>query len=71
MRDSDLVRRQLGGLLRIDVNELVIQGRVSKQIDARLIDGEPEAADALRHRISEELGWPAAAPEHREEVDLA
>ena len=33
--------------------------------------GEPEAADALRHRIAEELGWNATAPEHREEVDLA
>ena len=33
--------------------------------------GEPEAADALRHRISEELGWRVSAPEHREEVELA
>jgi metallo-beta-lactamase family protein len=33
--------------------------------------GEPEAADALRHRIDEELGWRVTAPEHREEVDLA
>ena len=33
--------------------------------------GEPEAADALRHRIAEELGWEASAPEHRESVELA
>ena len=33
--------------------------------------GEPPAADALRHRISEELGWSVTAPEHREEVELA
>ena len=33
--------------------------------------GEPAAADALRHRIAEELGWPALAPEHRAEFDLA
>jgi len=33
--------------------------------------GEPAAADALRHRITEELGWACAVPEYREEVDLA
>jgi len=33
--------------------------------------GEPAAADALRHRIAEELGWPALAPEHQGEFDLA
>lgn len=33
--------------------------------------GEPAAADALRHRIEEELGWPARAPEHGERAPLA
>ncbi len=36
-----------------------------------VVHGEPAAADALRHRITEELGWNAVAPEHREEVELA
>ena len=33
--------------------------------------GEPAAADALRHRIIEELGWDAHVPEQGETVDLA
>jgi len=32
--------------------------------------GEPEAADALRLRIEEHLGWPARVPEHLESVDV-
>ena len=32
--------------------------------------GEPTAADAMRHRIEEELGWDARVPEHRERVSL-
>ncbi|HXV24287.1 MAG TPA: MBL fold metallo-hydrolase [Alphaproteobacteria bacterium] len=32
--------------------------------------GEPAAADALRHRIEEELGWSARVPEHRERALL-
>lgn len=32
--------------------------------------GEPVAADALRLRIEEAHGWPAAVPEHGECVDL-
>ncbi len=33
--------------------------------------GEPAAADALRLRIADELGWPALAPEHQGTFDLA
>jgi metallo-beta-lactamase family protein len=33
--------------------------------------GEPAAADALRHRIEEELGWACRVPEYREVVRLA
>jgi metallo-beta-lactamase family protein len=33
--------------------------------------GEPEASDALRHRISEELGWPCMVPEQGQEAKLA
>jgi metallo-beta-lactamase family protein len=32
--------------------------------------GEPAASDALRHRISEELGWPCMVPDYRDEVEL-
>ncbi|HWS73508.1 MAG TPA: MBL fold metallo-hydrolase [Quisquiliibacterium sp.] len=35
-----------------------------------LCHGEPEAADTLRQRIEEQLGWPARVPEHLESVDL-
>jgi metallo-beta-lactamase family protein len=33
--------------------------------------GEPAAADALRRRIAEELGWPARVAEERTQIDLA
>jgi metallo-beta-lactamase family protein len=33
--------------------------------------GEPEAADALRLRIQETLGWNVRVPEHAETVELA
>jgi len=32
--------------------------------------GEPEAADTLRRRIQDELGWACAVPEHGQRVDL-
>ena len=32
--------------------------------------GEPAAADALRHRIEEELGWRCVVPEHHDRVEL-
>lgn len=32
--------------------------------------GEPTAADALRHRIEEELGWRCVVPDHGEKVEL-
>jgi metallo-beta-lactamase family protein len=32
--------------------------------------GEPVAADALRHRIEEELGWTCVVPDHGQEVRL-
>ncbi|RII84075.1 MBL fold metallo-hydrolase RNA specificity domain-containing protein [Neopusillimonas maritima] len=35
-----------------------------------LVHGEPEAADALRCRIKDELGWRVRAVEHLEKVDL-
>jgi metallo-beta-lactamase family protein len=32
--------------------------------------GEPEAADALRHRIAEKLGWDSRVPAYRDSVEL-
>ena len=32
--------------------------------------GEPAAADALRRRISEELGWSCTVPDYRDQVEL-
>ena len=32
--------------------------------------GEPVAADALRHRIEEELGWPCLVPDHGQKCEL-
>lgn len=32
--------------------------------------GEPNASDALRHRIEEELGWHCVVPDHGDRVDL-
>jgi len=33
--------------------------------------GEPDASDALRHRIEEKRGWEATVPEHGQRVELA
>lgn len=32
--------------------------------------GEPDAADALRHRVEEELRWPCRVPAYRDEAEL-
>lgn len=36
-----------------------------------VIHGEPDAADTLRRRISNELHWPVSVPEYLQTVDLA
>ena len=33
--------------------------------------GEPASADALRHRIEEELHWPVLVPDHAQKVELS
>ncbi len=35
-----------------------------------VVHGEPEASDALRSRIQDELGWPVRVPQHGETVSL-
>ena len=35
-----------------------------------VVHGEPEAADTLRLRIRDELGWPVRVPQHGETVSV-
>jgi len=35
-----------------------------------LTHGEPDAADTLRRRVKQELGWPVRVPEHLETIQL-
>jgi metallo-beta-lactamase family protein len=41
-----------------------LRGFDSKPRQAFVVHGEPEAADALRMRIKDELGWSVHVPEH-------
>ena len=45
-------------------------GVVPKPGMTYITHGEPNAADALRGRISRELGWQVRVPEHLERVAL-
>ena len=38
---------------------------------AFIIHGEPEGADALRHKLEEERGWHCVVPDHGETVELS
>lgn len=55
-----------------DADEIMAWLRGFKQAPRRVFvtHGEPDAADALRKRIQEELHWNAHAPDHMETVDL-
>jgi metallo-beta-lactamase family protein len=33
--------------------------------------GEPDASDALRHRIEEEIGWTCVVPDYKDQQSLA
>lgn len=55
--DADEIMRWLGGFQRPPRQTF-------------LVHGEPEAADALRCRIKDELGWKVRAVEHLEKVTL-
>lgn len=56
--DSDEIMRWLGGF-------------ESPPRQTFVVHGEPAAAEALRHRIQEQLGWPCHAAEHGETAELA
>lgn len=55
-----------------DADEIInwIQGLERKPKRIFVTHGEPEAADALRHRIEEELGITAIVPEYGQEFNL-
>jgi metallo-beta-lactamase family protein len=55
-----------------DRNELLrwLKGFIRPPRMTFVTHGEPEAADALRHAIKEQLGWPVRVPEHGEVASL-
>jgi len=56
-----------------DADELMrwLSGIAAAPKETFIVHGEAAASDALRHRINEELGWPARVPEQGETVRLA
>jgi metallo-beta-lactamase family protein len=56
-----------------DANEIMrwLRGFRQPPLRAFVTHGEPAAADALRHRIEEELGWPVLVPDHGQQVELS
>lgn len=55
-----------------DADEIIVWLRNFKRPpkETFVTHGEPDAADALRHRIAEELGWACTVPEYRDTVAL-
>ena len=55
-----------------DADEIIrwLSGFQSPPQQTFLVHGEPEAADCLRCRIKDELGWKVRAVEHLEKVIL-
>lgn len=55
-----------------DANELLrwMKGFAEAPRMTFVVHGEPAAADTLRHRIKDELGWSATVPEQNERVRL-
>lgn len=55
-----------------DSNEIMrwLSGFITPPRRTFVVHGEPEASDALRHRIQEELGWDCLVPEQGERVEL-
>jgi metallo-beta-lactamase family protein len=64
---------QLEGLSgHADANELMAWLRRCGQPPRQtfVVHGEPDAADTLRLRIKDELGWPVRVPQHGETVEV-
>lgn len=70
------VRAEVRNLDRLsahaDAEELVqwLRGMRSPPGRLFLTHGEPAAADALRRRVADELGWTAEVPEYLESVEV-
>jgi len=66
--------QMLGNLsAHADANEIMgwLRGFSQPPRKTFITHGEPDAADALRHRIEEELHWPCEIPDYLERVTLA
>jgi metallo-beta-lactamase family protein len=66
------VRQLSGTSAHADADELIAWMRkfASRPERVFVTHGEPNAADRLRHRIENELGWTSEVPEYLESVDL-
>jgi metallo-beta-lactamase family protein len=55
-----------------DANEIIawLKNAPKQPRTTFITHGEPDAADTLRRRISEELGWSCVVPDYRETVSL-
>ncbi|MBP8309887.1 MAG: MBL fold metallo-hydrolase [Burkholderiaceae bacterium] len=55
-----------------DADEIMAWLRTARRAPERvfLVHGEPNAADVLRQRIEEQLGWPVEVPEHLQSVQI-
>jgi metallo-beta-lactamase family protein len=55
-----------------DANEIMrwLSGFEAAPRKTFIVHGEPDASDALRHRIQEELGWDCEVPERGQRVEL-
>jgi metallo-beta-lactamase family protein len=55
-----------------DANEIMLwlSGFEAPPRKTFVVHGEPDASDALRHRIQEELGWDCEVPEQGQRVEL-
>jgi metallo-beta-lactamase family protein len=53
-----------------DADELVAWARAigAPPRQAYVVHGDPDASDALRLRLTDELGWSARVPQHGERV---
>lgn len=47
-----------------------LEGFEEPPVETFITHGEPAAADALRHRLEEELGWSVCVPDYRDSVTL-
>jgi metallo-beta-lactamase family protein len=55
-----------------DANEIIewLKAAPKQPRKTFITHGEPDAADCMRRRISEELGWSCMVPEYRDKVTL-